>query len=189
MPIYQPSDDSFLLASSIKKISKNLLKKNPDATFLDLGTGSCIQAEAALESGFKKENILTADINSKAVKNALKKGFKSLKSDLFEDIKGRFDLIAFNPPYLPYSKYDNNIDTCGGKKGYETAVKFIKNLKQHLNKKGAALLLISSLTQPETVKKEIKKQHLECIKIALKHLFFEELLVFSVQRKALLFYA
>lgn len=182
MQIYEASEDSLLLASCIKEIAAEIIKNNSDANFLDLGTGSCIQAEAALKSGVKRCNILTADISKQAVTSARKEEFKSIYSDLFSSIKGKFDFIAFNPPYLPYNKHDNNKDTCGGKKGYETALRFIRQLRRHLNKKGTCLLLISSLTNPEIIEKEIKKQNLKSKRIASQKLFFEEIFVFAITK-------
>lgn len=181
MQIYEPAEDSLLMAECLRKICREMIKKNPEANFVDMGTGSCIQAETALKSGFSKKNILTADISKDAVKNARKKGFKSINSDLFCNIKGKFDLIEFNPPYLPYNKYDNNKDTCGGKRGYETAVRFIKQLKSHIKENGIALLLISSLTNPDKVKEEIIKQNLKSRKIASSRLFFEEIFVIEIK--------
>lgn len=182
MQIYEASEDSLLLASCVKQVAAKILKKSPDSTVLDLGTGSCIQAEAALKSGFKKCNILAADINKQAVITAGKKGFKSIYSDLFSNIKGKFDFIIFNPPYLPYNKHDNNKDTCGGKKGYETTLRFIRQLKKHLKEKGISLLLISSLTNPEIIEKEIKKQNLKFNKLASQKLFFEKIFVYAITK-------
>ncbi|MFH0831613.1 MAG: HemK2/MTQ2 family protein methyltransferase [archaeon] len=178
--IYAPAEDSFLLADAVKLLAKKMLKRNTNAKVLDMGTGSGILAETALEAGSKKENILTTDINIGAVREMKAKGFNAVKSDLFSKIRGKFDLIIFNPPYLPADKHDMNIDTCGGKKGYETALRFIKGLKSHLSEKGAALLLISSFTSPEILKKEMKARKLAFRKLASKRMFFEELYVWLV---------
>lgn len=182
MRIYEPAEDSLLLAQCVEKISSRIIRRNPHAAALDMGSGSGIQAEALLKSGFIKNNVLTSDISKEAVDNSRKKGFKAVNSDLFEKVKGRFDIIIFNPPYLPYNKYDGNKDTCGGKKGYEITLKFLKQLKSHLNKNGIALLLMSSLTNPDIIRREIRKQNLKCRKIASEKFFFEEILVFCIKR-------
>jgi release factor glutamine methyltransferase len=182
MQIYEPAEDSLLLAQCIKKISSRIIKRNPNSVALDMGSGSGIQAETLVKSGFIKKNILASDISKEAVYKLRKKGFKSVNSDLFAKIKGKFDIILFNPPYLPYNKYDNNNDTCGGKKGYETALKFLRHLKSHLNKKGIALLLISSLTNPDVIRKEIRKQNLKFRQIASQNLFFEKILVLEIKK-------
>ena len=93
------------------------MKHGTDIKLLDLGTGSGIQSKTALKAGVKKKNILASDINPEALKK-LKPKFRTIKSDLFDKIKtkDKFDLIVFNPPYLPESKYDKEKDTKSGEK-------------------------------------------------------------------------
>ena len=62
-----------------------------------------------------------------------------MHSDLFSNIKGKFNTIIFNPPYLPEDEFkDKSLD--GGKKGYEIIEKF-------LNKVSKIRLIVS--TQPK----------------------------------------
>ncbi|MFH1249174.1 MAG: HemK2/MTQ2 family protein methyltransferase [archaeon] len=182
MQIYEPAEDSFLLAKCIKNLAKTILKNNKEASFLDMGTGSCIQSQTALKCGFKKKNILASDINNNAVQNAKNKGFKAINSNLFRKINERYDLIAFNAPYLPYSRYDSNKDTCGGKKGYETSLKFIRGLKKHLKEGRRALLLISTLTSPDVIEKELKNLDFSFKKAAFEKTFFEEIIVLEIRK-------
>ena len=115
--VYNPKEDSYLLSKAIKKNVKNINIK-----VLDMGSGSGIQAQTIIDLKIKPENIVLVDINKDAI-NILKKKFtksKVIKSDLFSNIKGKFDLIVFNPPYLPQHKHDKEKDTTGGKKGSET---------------------------------------------------------------------
>lgn len=74
---------------------------------LDLGTGSgCIAI--SLTKNLDNCKIIASDISEKALdvarENAALNGvsgrIKFVKSDLFNDIKGRFDIIASNPPYI-----------------------------------------------------------------------------------------
>jgi len=175
MSFYKASDDSLFLA---KIVSKNLTSKK--LTALDVGTGSGIQSKNLLNLGIKKENILAIDLNPSALNEAKKLGVKTKKSDLFEKVKQKFDLILFNPPYLPESKYDKEIDTTGGKKGDETIIRFIKNLKQHLNKNGKALLLTSSYTPNKEWKSLAKSKGFKVKKLATKGLFFEKLFIWEL---------
>ena len=143
-----------------------------------MGSGSGIQAQTCKKLGFN--NILTADISREAVKHLKQQGFKSIKSNLFSKInkktkKNKFDLIIFNPPYLPEDKYDKEKDTTAGKKGYEVIIKFLKQAKQHLNNHGRIFLLISSLTLKSRIKKFKPKL------VAKKRIFFEDLLIYKIQ--------
>ena len=152
MKIYKPSEDSYLmqdvLISDLKNSSKNI-------KILDMGTGSGILALTCKKLGFK--SVFAADINKEAIKKLSKADIKVFESDLFKNINEKFDLIIFNPPYLPEHKYDLEKDTTGGKLGFETINNFLKQAKKHLNKNAKILLLYSSYSKPEVIKKFAKK--------------------------------
>ena len=143
-----------------------------------MGTGSGIQAETLLNQGIKKENILCSDIDKEAVRRVKSRGFKTIGSDVFSKIKGKFDLISFNPPYLPEDTQDKEKDTTGGKLGDETILAFLQQAKNHLKKEGKIFLLFSSLTPQKRIIKEIKKQKFKILAFKEKNLFFERLFVF-----------
>ncbi len=165
--IYSPAEDSYLLSETLKKEIKN-----KDIIFLEIGIGSGIQLKTAKEIGIKK--ILGVDVNPKAVKYCSSLGFECIESDLFQNIKGKYDLIIFNPPYLPENKYDKGIDTTGGKKGGEIINKFLKQAKKHLNENGRIFLLTSSLTKGINWLGYKKKL------LSKKKIFFEELYVWEL---------
>ena len=176
--IYPPAEDSIFLAEFLRQYLKN---KNKKLKILDMGTGSGIIAETAKKENFK--NIVAADINKKAVDFTRKKQIKAIASDLFSNIKGKFDIITFNPPYLPSHPYDSEIDTTGGKKGYETIFLFLKQARNHLREKGEILLLFSSLSKPEAIKKQARKLNYQLRVLSRKKLFFEELFICRLKRK------
>ena len=66
--IYHPAEDSYLLEKKVKKYAKG---KN----VLDIGSGSGIQAIAALESG--ASGVLAVDLDREAVKELGKKGINA----------------------------------------------------------------------------------------------------------------
>jgi HemK-related putative methylase len=180
MAVYEPSEDSYLLSSALKhELQKLSIKKRLSLRFLEIGAGSGIQIETAFENGMKKENILGADINQDAVDICREKGFSCIKSNLFQKIPktNKFDVIVFNPPYLPEERFDKQKDTTGGKKGNETINMFLKQAKRHLSRTGFILLLTSSFT-PNFSDKNYKKKI-----IATKKLFFEELYVWKLTLK------
>jgi len=172
MEIYQPEADSYLLSDAIKKYC---LKNNPKKV-LDMGSGSGIQSQTCIDNKIKPENITLVDINSNSI-NHLKLKFpksKVIKSDLFSKIKNKYDLIVFNPPYLPNTEHDSGVDTTGGKKGSEVINGFLNQAQKYLNKEGKVLILVSSLTKDTNFKKYKKKL------VAEKKLFFEKLFVYEL---------
>jgi release factor glutamine methyltransferase len=171
--IYQPEEDSFFLSEILERETLKLSDKK-EVKILEIGCGSGIQLQTMHKSGIKKENIFSCDINPNAVKQCKNLGFNSMRSDLFEKIKGKFDLIVFNPPYLPTSKFDKEKDTTGGKKGSEVINKFLRQAKTHLAKDGKIFLLTSSYTKGINFLNYKKKL------LGKKKLFFEELYVWEL---------
>jgi len=176
MEIYQPAEDSYLLSEVLSKE-----KINKKIKILDMGSGSGIQTETLISQGVKPQNITIVDINPEAV-YLLQEKFrqsKVIKSNLFENIKGSFDLIIFNPPYLPENKQEpkeSRLATTGGKKGSELIMQFLEQAKSHLNENGKIFLLISSLTGKIDFKTLGYKEKL----LASKKIFMEELFVYEL---------
>lgn len=173
--IYFPQEDSYLVSEVLKKQIPRLLVNNLNLKFLEIGCGSGIQLCTAKELGVK--NIFSCDINYDAVEHSKKLGFNCIESNLFENIGGKYDLIIFNPPYLPEDKNEDEqskIATTGGKKGSEIINKFLLQAKKHLKKNGKIFLLTSSLT------KDIHWLNYEKKKLAEKKLFFEKLFVWEL---------
>lgn len=169
--IYEPREDSDLLKKWVKKLVTGKV--------LDMGTGSGVQARAALE---KTSDVLAADINPECVEHAKKQGIKVILSNLFENISDKFDWIIFNPPYLPEDldePEDSKLATTGGVEGNEIIIEFLKQAKYHLNENGKILIVISSLTgEPQELFIDYSWKVLETEK-----LFFEELTVFELTKR------
>lgn len=173
--IYEPREDSYLLEKAVKKYAKN-------KSFLDMGSGSGIQAKAALSS--KASSVLAVDINQETIDKLNSQNIPAIKSNLFQKVKGKFDIIAFNPPYLPRDKRepkDSQLTTTGGKKGDEITLKFLKQSIKHLNKNGTIFLTISSLTPRDRITKLLNKLSLSHKILESKKLFFESLEVWEIK--------
>ncbi len=176
--IYPPAEDSYLLNRVLEQELPHLLKENPCLKFLEIGCGSGIQLQKAFSLGVKKENILAADINPEAVLHCRALGFRCVLSDLFENVEGRFDLIVFNPPYLPDDKREplfSKLATTGGTLGGEVITKFLAQARAHLNSGGKIFLISSTLTRGITWGEWKKEKLLEL------NLFFEKLIAWKLE--------
>lgn len=179
--IYQPSEDSYLMSRILKDRVPELINNNPNLKFLEIGVGSGIHLQTAYNSGIKKDNIFSSDINKASVSHCSLLGFNCIYSDLFENFSEseKFDLIIFNPPYLPEDSRepaDSRISTTAGKKGNEIILRFLIDAKKYLNKNGKIFLITSSISEDIDFKKlGYKEKEIGCEK-----LFFERLCVWEL---------
>ncbi len=182
--IYLPREDSFFFLEYLEKI--NLKNKK----ILDMGTGSGILAKKCFEKNPKK--IYAVDINKKAVektKNRLEEKQNQdvvvLRSNLFDKIKNiKFDLILFNPPYLPSNENEAKREIekawLGGEDGLKIIKKFLNQAKNHLSDKGKILLLISNKTNNKEFKRFLTSIGYNYRVVKEKKLFFEKLFLYGL---------
>lgn len=190
--VYEPSDDSALAAMAVES---SLSKIKGKISVLDIGTGTGILGLVAGTNG-RVKNLTFGDINPIAVRLAQKNYLKNkeivgakcrfVKTDLFSRIKGRFDLIIFNAPYLPADENTNskalNRALNGGEDGMEVCLKFMAGLKTHLSKSGKALMVISSFGNLKKMRSEAIRLGLCTKTVAKQHIFFEDIIVVEIRR-------
>lgn len=179
--IYEPREDSYFLL----QFAKEYAQRYKGGIFLDMGSGSGIIGLNIKDFSYK---IVLADINDEVIES-LKKTTKHLpnievtQTNLFKNIKGKFDLIIFNPPYLPRSEIISEEESaiCGGKKGNEIIIRFLKEVKAHIKKCGTILIIFSSLSKKKEIEKTIKRMGYKGKKLGEKSLFFEKLFVYEIK--------
>ena len=170
----------------------NYVKDRPVRSVLDLGTGSGVIA-ISLACEWKEVHVVATDISEAALlvaqKNAryfnVQDKIDFLKSDWFEAIEGKFDLIISNPPYIGLSEsseisqevlnYDPDIALFAGSDGLEAYERIIPQLTKFLNPKGTVVLEIGA-SQSESVKTLMNSSGLSEVKI-LKDLAKKDRLV------------
>ncbi len=171
--VYQPAEDTYLL------LKVALAEARAGTQVLEIGCGSGFISQ---ELACKVARLIATDINPHAVRSAKARGIEVIRADLFQGIKGKFDLIIFNPPYLPTLPEERTgqwIDYAldGGESGRQTVNRFLKDLAGHLRPAGRALLLISSLTGLTEVQKTAASAGLTADVVADEGCFFERLYV------------
>lgn len=174
--IYEPREDSFLLAGEVERLAE-------EKRILDVGCGSGIQMEAAIKSGAKK--VLGVDIDSESLDYCGGKGLDIMKSDLFGNVSGKFDLIVFNPPYLPEDKredLESSKATSGGIKGDEIIIRFLKGVRRHLAEDGRILLVVSTLTPLDEIGRILEEQGLMKRVIASDKFFMEGIEIWEIRK-------
>jgi release factor glutamine methyltransferase len=170
--VYEPSDDTFLLVDAALDVVR------PTDSVLEVGTGCGLIAKVIARLA---HSVIATDINPQAVKNATLNGVEAIRGDLFCNLNRRFDLIIFNPPYLPT---DTNVSFDwltqawdGGPAGREVIMRFLTQVDGHLTSCGRVLMTISSITGYREVTERMKAQF-EIVRIlAERKVFFETLYV------------
>jgi len=179
--VYEPAEDSYLLLEQVKKHSRGKV--------LEIGTGTGIQA---IEASKKSAGVTAADIDEEALAvakaNAKKENAKIrfIKSDLFQNVKGKYDLIIFNAPYLPKDDRFPDLALDGGKKGYELLQRFLEKANDHLSTNGKMLTVFSNKTRKDKVDEIIKKNLFEHREEAKKTVFFENIYVYLLWKSSIL---
>jgi release factor glutamine methyltransferase len=152
--VYSPAEDSFLLLRAA------LAEVRPTDRVLEVGTGSgCVAAGLPGRAAA----VVATDINPHAVECARARGVEAVRTDLFSGLCGPFDLILFNPPYLPTTPEERIDDWLeyaldGGPTGRVTIEKFVADAGRVLSPFGRILLLVSSLTDPGAVRELFARQ-------------------------------
>ncbi|MFH0905813.1 MAG: HemK2/MTQ2 family protein methyltransferase [archaeon] len=190
--VYLPSDDTYLLLDVLKQ-EIGLSSIN---NAIEIGSGSGVISLFLYDYASK---IYAIDINKDVINslNKLKEKYKLynleiINSDLFTKVPKdlEFDLIVFNPPYVPTNKEITgkeiaieDLSTIGGIKGREIIVRFLGQLQGFLSEKGVCFLLISSHNEPEFIYNLIKQLNLDYVICKSERLFFEQLIVIKIFKK------
>ncbi|MHC1594364.1 MAG: HemK2/MTQ2 family protein methyltransferase [Methanotrichaceae archaeon] len=175
--VYEPAEDTFLLLRAA------LEEVRPADSVLEMGCGRGLISR---ELTSKARRVIATDINPHALRMARKMGIETVRADLFRGIKARFDLILFNPPYLPTGPQDKlegwlNLAFDGGVSGRETINPFLEDLRDHLAPGGRALLLVSTLSGLSEIEEKARSEGLEAMVVAREKYFFEELVVLRLR--------
>ncbi len=177
LEVYLPREDTYLMQSVLEKIDLKNKK------VLEVGTGSGYLAIFCAKRG---ANVVAVDINSEAVEYAKKNAKKEkakinfLLSDLFSNIKDKYDVIFFNPPYLISDEIEH-VALDGGKEGREIIDKFLYDFDKHLNEKGFVLLLHTDYNNLEKTKNILQNKGYIFSIATSQHLFFEELYILEIK--------
>lgn len=176
--VYEPREDSYFFEEYLD---------NLDETYeiaLDMGTGSGILAKALLK---KSKKVIAVDVQDEVIEKLQLKNIEKYQSNLFQNIpknyKKKFDLITFNPPYLPLGEDEFDPELHGGILGVETTIKFLKQAKDFLSQNGKILFIASNNANLSFLHLKLLELNYEYkVKEELK-LFFEKLYIYEAKNE------
>ncbi len=171
-PLIPRPETEFWVQQAVKDILKN--SSLPGCYVLDMFAGSGCVGLAILKniknakvdfSDKEVEAIAQIKINLKLNK-INKKRYKIIKSDVFLNIKNKYDFIFANPPYIPTKnrnkiqksvlKYEPKNALFGGGDGLFYINKFVKQAKNYLNT-GGKIYMEFDPPQKNKIEKILKK--------------------------------
>lgn len=169
--MYRPSDDTFLLRSA--------LSGQRGHSFLEIGAGN-FGSLSELEKNF--DLVVGTDlIKPDNIKEIICRGEIIIADSATCFRENTFDLVAFNPPYLPSEEIiDLTID--GGKEGIEVALRFLSEAIRVVKSNGKIIFLLSSHNPIEKVEELCKVNGFKLRKLKEKRLFFESIYILEAYR-------
>jgi release factor glutamine methyltransferase len=175
--VYSPEADTYLLCETA------LNECRPGERVLEVGTGSGYIAASLSD----KADVVATDISPHAVREAYRAGVAVVRTDLFAGICSLFDLIVFNPPYLPTREEERLDDWLeyaldGGEDGRMVIQRFSGEVRRILGQDGRILLLISSLTGLPEVTALFEKEGFDAEILEKRTVFDEDLYVLRITR-------
>lgn len=178
--VYPPSEDSGLLARAAVETVE------PGWFVLEVGTGSGWVAERVAEE--TEATVLGSDVNPVACERARERGIRTIRADLLAPFStGAFDAVLFNPPYLPTPvemEWDDGMERAlsGGETGREVIDPFLADVGRVLAPDGVVLLLVSSLTDVDSVRERAADEGLAAEEIASEAYPAERLVVLRLSQ-------
>jgi release factor glutamine methyltransferase len=172
--VYPPSEDTWLLLkAALREVKQGDL-------VLEVGTGSGVIASFLME----KARVVATDINPYAARCAKANGIEVIRTDLFAGIKPKrqFDVIIFNPPYLPETKSTSWLEKAWSG-GRTLIIRFLDEVQSYLRENGRLLLVISSITGIEAVEQKMRSAGFKVNRTAMERYFFEEIVVLAGRYK------
>lgn len=188
--VYEPSDDTFLLAAAVRDHVR------PSDRFLEVGCGAGLVALTAARGG---AHVTATDKNPQAValtchnarENRLQARIQAVEADLLETadglLEGPFDVVAFNPPYLPTEAGDRvegvlNLAFDGGPDGNAVVLRFARQVGQLATRPRLVLVVHSSLSDPGPLDAALGEAGYEGEEEREERFFFEKLAVRAYRR-------
>ena len=150
-------------------------------SILDLGTGSGVIA-LTLACEFSKAQVTAVDVSDAVLENCQENSKRLgvvdrvtvLKSDMFENVDGAFDLIVSNPPYIPTKDikalspevrlYDPERALDGGTDGLDFYRQIFSSAQDYL-KQGAMLIVEFGIGQTDDISQLATKNGFENLEV------------------------
>mmetsp|Transcript_5651 Transcript_5651/g.9859 ORF Transcript_5651/g.9859 Transcript_5651/m.9859 type:complete len:224 (+) Transcript_5651:80-751(+) len=203
--VYEPSDDSFLLADAVKQQAVEQWHASPPQTVVEIGCGSgyviCSVALMLKHLGLHGQQLLAVDHSSCALQatqqtlasHGLQGSVELLQSDLtgawHSNLKHHVDLLLFNPPYVPTPDEElagagTTVTSAwaGGHAGRRVIDRLLPQVCDLLSPGGQLLMVTVSENDPQGIIAEMTGKGLTGKVVAIRQADEETLSIVQLQR-------
>jgi release factor glutamine methyltransferase len=170
---YLSSDDSALLRLALARYSGEKC--------LEIGAGNgggleVLSERFSLTVGTDIQRPSDSIASGRTVEYCLADGASCFRDE-------SFDLVAFNPPYVPSNGIrDRTVD--GGRSGVEVTTRFLAEAMRLTRKEGRIVFLLSSDNPLALVEETCRRKGFSMKLLETKRLFYETLSVYEASRSA-----
>jgi len=171
---YLPAEDTYLLRDAARGLSGGACLE------IGFGSGAVISSLSDRFGLAVGTDVLRLD-QARLAKSA---GVDLVLADRASCFKDRsFDLVLFNPPYLP-SEAVEDAAVDGGRSGTEVPRAFLEDGARVMKPRGKLLALVSDSGDVDAFLARGRELGLSAGRVAETRVFFENLLVFKMERSA-----
>jgi release factor glutamine methyltransferase len=164
---YISSEDSALLRSALHGLS--------GGSCLEIGAGNCGNL-LELRKGFSL--AVGTDLVHSTASDWKGKGIEFLLTDAASCLRSEaFDLVAFNPPYLPLEVSDDR--AVEGGKGLEVPMAFLREALRTVKRTGKIVFVLNDEADIPAFEEICSEKSFVLTRVTSKREFFEELSVYS----------
>jgi release factor glutamine methyltransferase len=204
--IYFPAEDTDLCINWLQE----WVDHAPSISYIleiGCGPGTCsLYIQQALSRVGKNGYVIAIDINplatlitkKNAILNKIDSNLQLIHSNLASALRYhqspnlKFDLIFFNPPYLPAEEEIINrsnrqsIDDAweGGSVGDEIILTFLNQIPHLLDVNGDLMFITSSLVDQSNINRKLKDIAFNIVETTKTHIFFEDILLIHAKHKS-----
>ena len=171
-PAYLSAEDSALLRKAIRSHS--------GGSFLEIGTGN---GGTMVEASARHGLVVGSDISKPDMDDWRQAGSNFVLADKASCFRASvFDLVAFNPPYLPVEAAGD--PAVGGGVGLEVPKGFLKDSLRVVKRSGEVVFLLNDEGGLDEFAMLCADEGFTLRRTASQRVFFEELAVYSAKARA-----
>ena len=168
--VYRPAEDTYLLMEHAV-CGRNVLEMGAGSGIISVNLALCGHLVTAVDISQDAIDLIghNAKINNVRI--------EIIKSDLFQNVRGKYDTLLFNPPYLPVE--NESQQWAGGRDGFDVTGRFLESAVKFLNHDGNIYIILSDLTDIESFIS--KNKNYVFTKIASMSFDFEAIMLYELK--------